>query len=122
MDVPARAGLRMSKRIANNMVVFPNRWDLARPGGRFDDVGPQIHRTHDPGGRRLRLGRPDGNVMTCRPGPERTHRAVLPPTEQREGVVLEVSHGVGVRDPVDVVVADTVEVAGQLFGGEGPRG
>src|SRR5580704_8952821 len=115
MDVPASAGLRMSNRMANNMMVVPFEtragWavsGLAGPGRGFRDVGPQIHRTHDPGGRRLRLGGPDGDVVAGRLRPQRADRAVLPSTEHREWVVGEVPHGVEVGHPVDVVVTDAL--------------
>ena len=55
--------------------------------------------------------------MTHRLGPQRTDRAVLASTKDRERVVGEVPHGVEVADPVHVMVIDPIEVAGEPIRG-----
>src|ERR1700733_11859365 len=76
---------------------------LGRPAGdRLTKVGGLDHA----GRLRFWPRRAHRDVMAHRSFPQSTDRAVVTPTEDREGVVGEVPHGVRVRHAVDVVVAD----------------
>src|ERR1700677_1316884 len=88
--------------------------------------GPARDRLAEVGGfdhaRRLRLGprRALRDVVAHGQPSQSTDCTVLAHTEERERDVLEVAHGVRVRDAVDVVVADSLEVETQFLGRERP--